>query len=614
MRPAMPKTDDRKLPSTGKVGRYRRWFSYIAVYWRGWLLLGAVTIVSIPFALLQPWPMQMLTDNVLNGKPVTSSALAHLIAVLPGAGSTHGLLAWVVAAGLLFFVFNSLLDLILTFGWINTGQRMVYDLARDLFAVIQRRSMVFHTRNFVGDLMSRIVSDSWCINALADNLLLKPIHVVFTLVSMAVVMAAMDLQMTLLSLAVAPFMAGSSSLMGRPVRVAARASREIAAQMQSHVQQTLSGMPVVQAFAQEERAQERFLTFASARIQAEQRNTVVSSVYALGSGLIITLGNAAILWMGAHHVLAGQLSLGRLLVFLSYLTSLHGQMRVLTEIYRTLQQTAASTDRVMEMLEPEQDVKEQADAIRLSTIKGCVVLENVTFGYEPGRPSVREVCLEARPGETLAIVGPSGAGKSTLVSLVPRLVDPWDGRVLVDGHDVRDVELKSLRSQVALVSQEAFLLPMSIADNIALGRPAASRGEIEAAARAANAHQFISLLPEGYDTIIGEHGATFSGGERQRLSIARALLKDAPILILDEPTSALDAGTEALLLEALERLMNGRTTFIVAHRLSTIRNSTRIVVLEGGQVAETGSHEELLRRGGMYAHLHDLQFGGGRHG
>ena len=389
MRPPVPNTDERKLRSTSKIGRYRRLFLYIAAYWRGWLLLGAMTITSIPFALLQPWPMQVLVDHVLNGKPFTSSALAHLIAVLPGAGSAHGLLAWVVAAGLLVFVFNSLLDLILTFGWINVGQRMVYDLARDLFAVIQRRSMVFHTRNFVGDLMSRIVSDSWCINAMADNLLLKPVHVLFTLVSMAVVMAAMDLQMTLLSLAVVPFMAGSSFLMGRPVRAAARASREIAAQMQSHVQQTLSGMPVVQAFAQEERAQELFLRFAGSRIRAEQRNTVMSSIYALGSGLIITLGNAAILWIGAHHVLVGQLSLGRLLVFLSYLTSLYGQMRVITEIYRTLQQTAASTDRVMEMLDPEQDVKERSDAIRLRTIKGRVVLEDVTFGYEPGRPSVQ---------------------------------------------------------------------------------------------------------------------------------------------------------------------------------------------------------------------------------
>jgi ATP-binding cassette subfamily B protein len=614
LRPPVPNTDERKLRSTSKIGSYRRLFLYIAAYWRGWLLLGAMTITSIPFALLQPWPMQVLVDHVLNGKPFTSSALAHLIAVLPGAGSAHGLLAWVVAAGLLVFVFNSLLDLILTFGWINVGQRMVYDLARDLFAVIQRRSMVFHTRNFVGDLMSRILSDSWCINTMADNLLLKPVHVLFTLVSMAVVMAAMDLQMTLLSFAVVPFMAGSSFLMGRPVRAAARASREIAAQMQSHVQQTLSGMPVVQAFAQEERAQELFLRFAGSRIRAEQHNTVVSSIYALGSGLIITLGNAAILWIGAHHVLVGQLSLGRLLVFLSYLTSLYGQMRVITEIYRTLQQTAASTDRVMEMLDPEQDVKERSDAIRLRTIKGRVVLEDVTFGYEPGRPSVQKVCLEARPGETLAVVGPTGAGKTTLISLVPRLVDPWEGRVLVDGHDIRDVELKSLRSQVALVLQEAFLLPLSIADNIALGRPAASRGEIEAAARAANAHEFILLLPEGYDTVIGERGATFSGGERQRLSIARALLKDAPILILDEPTSALDAGTEELLMQALQRLMKGRTTFIVAHRLSTIRNASRIVVLEGGKVVETGSHEELLRRGGVFAYLHDMQFGGGRDG
>jgi ATP-binding cassette subfamily B protein/subfamily B ATP-binding cassette protein MsbA len=236
-----------------------------------------------------------------------------------------------------------------------------------------------------------------------------------------------------------------------------------------------------------------------------------------------------------------------------------------------------------------------------------VVLEDVTFGYRPGEPVLHGVSLMAEPGETVALVGSSGAGKTTLASLLIRFFDPWSGRVLVDGHDVRDVQLASLRGQVAIVLQEPFLFPMSVADNIAYGRPEASREEIVAAATAANAHDFVSALPDGYDTVVGERGATLSGGERQRVAVARALLKDAPILILDEPTSSLDSDSEALLLEALERLMAGRTTFIIAHRLSTVRNADRVVVLEQGRVVETGRHRQLLARKGRYAHLHRLQ-------
>jgi ATP-binding cassette, subfamily B, bacterial len=240
-----------------------------------------------------------------------------------------------------------------------------------------------------------------------------------------------------------------------------------------------------------------------------------------------------------------------------------------------------------------------------------VQIENVTFGYETNRPVLRDINLTIEPGETVALVGATGAGKSTLVSLVPRFFDPWQGRVLVDGHDVRDVQLKSLRQNIAVVLQEPFLFPLSVAENIAYGRPHATLAEIEAAALDANAHDFIARLPQGYHTVIGERGATLSGGERQRLSIARALLKNAPILILDEPTSALDAESESLLLEALSRLTQGRSTFIIAHRLSTIRRATRIIVLQDGAIAESGTHEELLRRGGLFARLHEIQFGGG---
>jgi len=360
----------------------------------------------------------------------------------------------------------------------------------------------------------------------------------------------------------------------------------------------------VQAFVQEERQHARLEQFANAAIRAQQRSVLVGSVNSLSSGLITTLGTGLILWVGARHVIDKQLTVGGIWVFLVYLTSLQTQMRVLANTHTALQACNASVDRVMEVLGAEPEVAEKPGAIQLPPARGEVQIENITFGYEPGQPVLRGVSLAAYPGRILAIVGATGAGKSTLVYLVPRFFDPWQGRVLVDGHDVRDLRLKSLRDQVSLVLQEPFLFPISIADNIAYGRANACRKEIEAVARAAHAHEFIERLPQAYDTLIGERGATLSGGERQRLAIARALLKDAPILILDEPTSALDGETERLVLEALERLMRNRTTLIIAHRLSTIRRADRIVLLANGQIAESGTHEELLSRGDLYAHWH----------
>jgi ATP-binding cassette subfamily B protein/subfamily B ATP-binding cassette protein MsbA len=342
-----------------------------------------------------------------------------------------------------------------------------------------------------------------------------------------------------------------------------------------------------------------------------QRGVLLGSGYKLANGLTMTVGTAVVLFAAGQRVIAGTLTIGSLLVFLAYLRSLQSACQGLMGIYGKLKSAEASVDRVLEVLDSSESVVEVAGAAPLAPPAagnghGHVRLENVTFGYQQGRPVLKSVTLEARPGETVALVGPTGTGKSTLAALIPRLLDPWEGRVLIDGQDVRAVQLASVRAQVALVLQEPFLLPLSIAENIAYGRPGASREEVEAAARAANAHEFIARLPQGYDTVIGERGATLSGGQRQRLSIARALVKDAPVLILDEPTSALDAQTEALLLEALERLMAGRTTLIIAHRLSTIRNADRIVVLEDGRVAEQGTHRELMSRRELYAHLHGI--------
>ncbi len=589
------------------VKPYRRLLRYASACWGGWVLIAVVTLLSTALALLTPWPMKILVDHVLGHEPM-SDTLARGVAFLPGAGTAVGLLAWVVVAGLGIFAAGSVVDVVLTCSWIRLGQSMVYDLAGDLFAHLQRRSLLFHSRNSVGDSMSRITGDSWCVYTVAVTLLFAPAHSLITMAGMVAVMVRMDAGLTLLSLAVAPFMAGASFLLGRLIHTAAKARREIESRLQTHVQRTLSGIPVVQAFAQEEREHRHFQEFANAAIRTQQRSALVDGFSSLSSGLITTLGTGAILWIGAHRALDDQLTVGSLLIFLSYLWSLQAQMKSFTGIYATLQGARAGVDRVLEVLETAQEVADKPGARALGPVRGHVRVQNVTFGYEPGQPVLKGLCLEALPGQTLALVGATGAGKSTLVSLIPRFFDPWEGRVSIDGHDVRDVQLASLREQVALVLQDPFLFPRTIRENIAYGRPDATGEQIEAAARAANAHAFIERLPAGYDTPVGERGATLSGGERQRISIARALLKDAPILILDEPTSALDAQTEGLLLSALERLMAGRTTFIIAHRLSTIRSADQILVLEDGQVAERGRHAELLARGGLYAKLHGLQF------
>jgi ATP-binding cassette subfamily B protein/subfamily B ATP-binding cassette protein MsbA len=588
--------------------KYRILLRYAGRQRRSFLLIAVLTIAASLLAAAQPWPMALVVDQVLKKlpRPAAMEAVFRWLGVDP---TPSALLVIAVLGGLTIFVLNSVLEMALTTAWTLAGRRMVYQLAEDLFARLQRRSLLYHSRNPVGDVMSRITGDCWCVNQMVDALVFSPAHALLTSVIMVLLMANMDGSLTLLAVAVAPLMVGASFLVGKPLQTTAKRKREIESRMQAHIQQTLSGIPVVQAFVQEDRERARFKQFADAAIRAQQRSTLLGSLNSLGSGFITTIGTGIVLWVGARHVLAGQLTVGEILVFIGYLNALQAQMKILAHTQTTFRTISASVNRVMEELLAPAEVVEKAQAVALPAARGHVQLEHITFGYEPKRPVLRDVSLEAKPGETIAIVGETGAGKSTLVSLVPRFFDPWDGRVLVDGKDVRDLQFHSLRRQVGLVLQEPFLFPFTIAENIAYGRPEATRQEIEAAARTANAHEFIERLDAGYDTVIGERGATLSGGERQRLSIARALLKNAPILILDEPTSALDAETETRLVEALERLMAGRTTFIIAHRLSTVRRANCILVLKDGHIVERGSHQELLAHGRVYAHLHEVQFG-----
>lgn len=590
--------------------RYARLFQYARPHWRGWVLIAFATLLSTAGALLQPWPMKVFVDHVLGAAPMTGS-FASLPEAFPSMRSREGLLVWVVVSGLLIFVLNSVVDVVLTRSWTRVGRTMVYDLASDVFARIQRRSLLFHSRTPVGDSLSRITGDSWSAYTVFSALLFSPGHALFTMIAMVILMASLDPWLTLLSLAVAPFMAASAWIFGSPIRLAARARREVESRIQSHVQQTLTGIPVVQAFTREETEHRRFQEYADEAIRAERRTAFVGGVFGLSAGLLTTIGTGAVLWFAAVRVLDGYLSLGSTLVFLAYLTSLQAQLTTLVDTYKTMQTAGASVDRVNEVLD-RGTVTEAAPRPRPTRrVEGHVRFVNVSYGYDPARPVLEGVSLEARPGERVAVVGTTGSGKSTLMGLLPRFYDPWDGHVDLDGSDVRDLPLEWLREQIAVVFQDAYLFPMSIADNIAYGRPSATRDEIEEAARVAGAHQFISRLPEGYDTVLGERGGTLSGGERQRLSIARAVLKDARILILDEPTSALDAETEASVLRALERLMVGRTTFIVAHRLSTIRTADRIAVMRNGRIVEQGRHEDLVEAEGVYAGLCRHQFGTG---
>ncbi|MEJ7785936.1 MAG: ABC transporter ATP-binding protein [Solirubrobacteraceae bacterium] len=584
--------------------RYGLLLAYTARRRRGLLGILVTTLLSSGAALLVPLPLKVLIDNVIGNE-----ALPGIVAALPGTGTDQGVLVWVLVAEIGIFVVAAALDVAVTLLWIVVGQAMVYDVAKDMFGRVQRQGLRQQAQSSVGDTMERVAGDSWAVHTVVDELVFTPLHALVTMVGIALVMWNLAPDLTLVAFAVAPVMAAGSLLLGRRVRAVGEEQRDVQGKMQAHIQQTLTGISVVQAFVQEDRQRRRFDQLAVAAVRLKLRSTLIGGLNGLGTGLIGTLGAGLVLFLGARAVIRGDLTTGGLLVFVAYVANLQGQFLGLAGIYPALQEVRPSIDRALEVLDAPAEVGDRPDAVGLSRVRGDVTLEGVWFGYEPDRPVLRGVDLHAHRGEVVAIVGPTGAGKSTLVSLVLRFFDPDRGRVTLDGHDLRDLRLATVRDSVAIVLQESFLFPFSIAENIAYGRPGASRREVEAAARAANAHEFVSRLPEGYGTVVGERGATLSGGERQRVAIARALLKDAPVLILDEPTSALDAETEGLLMEALERLMAGRTTIIIAHRLSTIRRADQIVVLREGRVVERGGHDELVAAGGAYARMHTIQHG-----
>ncbi len=550
--------------------------------------------------ILKPWPLKIVIDYVLPRHPPPWALLA---------GRSPSSLLVICTLGLLG-IYASLggLSVLNNFTTISIGQGMVNDLRSRVFQHLQRLSLSYHSRAAVGDLIYRVTADTYAIQTLAMNGLFPILSAGVLLAGMFTVMLRLDWGLTLVAVAVCPILVLAILLLNRRLGEVARRARESESAVYQLVQRGMSAIKVVQAFSKEEAEHHAFVAQSTASLRSSLALYTLQTAFGAGTNFVLAFGTAAVLWVGAQHVWQNLLTVGDMVVFVSYLASLYGPINAIIQTYGTIQGAAAGMHRVTEVLDTAQTVPDGSRDFPRPP-RGHVRFANVGFRYSPQRETLRGIEIEARPGDIVAIVGPTGAGKSTLVSLIPRFYDVASGQVSIDGIDVRQLRLAALRREISMVLQPPLVFPVSIRDNIAYGRPAATLPEIQQAARLAQAAAFIEQLPDGYDTIIGEQGATLSEGERQRLTIARAVLRDAPVLILDEPTSSVDTGTEAAIMAAIEQVMRGRTTFVIAHRLSTVRRATQILVLQNGTVVERGTFAELLQRQGAFASLYHTQFG-----
>ncbi|HUR19583.1 MAG TPA: ABC transporter ATP-binding protein [Vicinamibacterales bacterium] len=596
----IPKIDD-GTPHLLKI------IDLVRPHWKPLTIALIAVIGETAAGILEPWPIKLVVDNILQSK-APKTWLSDVATKLFGSNDL-AMLNFAVAAVAVIALVGAISAYWQKYLTTSVSQWVGHDLRRTLYSHIQRLSLAEHDEARTGDLITRVTSDIGAVQELITSVLLGMFLNVLTLLGMIGVMAYLNWRFTLIALSVAPVLAGVVYYYTHRIKKASRAVRKQEGELLSIVQEVLTSMHVVQAFAREEHEERRFETESMDSVEAGLEARALKARLSPLVEVIVAVGTCLVLWYGARLALAGELTAGVLLVFLLYLGKMYKPLRDLSKMTDTISKATVGYERIQEVLMIESRVRDLPGARKAPAFKGEITFNDVTFAYagENEEPVLRNINLTIKAGQVAAIAGPSGSGKSTLVSLIARFYDPLSGHVAIDGTDIRQFRMKSLRDQISFVLQETLLFQATVWENIAYGKPNATPAEIRRAAELANAHEFITAMPDGDDTMVGQRGVTLSGGERQRIAIARALIRDTPILILDEPTVGLDAANEQAVIDALAKLMKGRTSVVIAHHLATISQADVIFVIDNDSVVEHGTHNELLKKKGVYADLFKIE-------